>query len=423
MVVAVRIVAVARRLSCSLVSRDLPSIGCVSLDALDEGREAVFDVYFRRSRLECLGVQVGQNQTGLEKTMKQNKESFGIQKYKSKKYVIWNNKGGVGKTTLTYLLSTEYAKQRKDCNIIVIDMCPQTNISEMLLGGNGKGEENLEKLYEGDKHIAAYIKARYDKSRFSKIGSESNYFIKVLKYNQNLEENIYLLPGHNDLDLCVQLINYLASAPEKRAWWHSRAILIDLIASFEDANSNKENIFFIDCNPSFTPYTELAILASNRLIVPCTADAASIRGLRNILRLIYGKGEEDDNPFFVFSTSCDREGFDMPKIHSVIQNKSRSHEKKPSSAFMANIAELEKVVSAYHVNYPDLFLSDKKDVLNIKDGNTIATVLNHTGIPLSDLIPLDQKGKKYPIYGGDTQVTRDQQETLIRDLSQVLSIL
>jgi len=219
--------------------------------------------------LKSLGVQVGQNQAGLEETMKQKKESSDMQKRPvSKKYVIWNNKGGVGKTTLTYLLSTEYAKRVKDYNIIVIDMCPQTNISEMLLGGNGKGEKNLEKLYEKDKHIAAYIKARYDKSRFSKIGSESNYFISASEYNENLKENIYLLPGHNDLDLCVHLINYLASAPEKRAWWYSRAILIDLITSFEEANSNKRNIFFIDCNPSFTPYTELAILASNRLIVP-----------------------------------------------------------------------------------------------------------------------------------------------------------
>jgi len=158
------------------------------------------------------------------------------------------------------------------------------------------------------------------------------------------------------------------------------------------------------------------------LIIPCTADAASIRGLRNILKIVYGKGEEEDNPFFQFSDLCDRESFVKPKIHSVIQNKSRSHEKSPSSAFLANIAELKKVVSEYHKVYPDLFLSEK-EVLNIKDGNTIAAVLNHTGIPLSKLIPPNRKGKKYAIYDGDTQVTSDQQEAFIRDLEPVLSIL
>jgi len=344
---------------------------------------------------------------------------------KSKKYSIWNNKGGVGKTTLTYLLSTEYAKQMEDINVIVIDMCPQANISEMLLGGNGEGEQNLEKLYSNGKDISSYIKARYDKSRFSKLGSESSYFVRISNFNEKSPRNMYLLPGHNDLDSCVLLINYLASAPEKHAWLHSRKILMDLILSFEEANSRKENIFFIDCNPSFTPYTELAILASTRMIIPCTADASSIRGLRNILKVIYGKGDEEDDPFFQFSYLCERDGLDAPKIHSVIQNKSRSHEKSPSSAFSANIDELKKVVSEYHRSYPELFFKDTPDdgVINIKDGNTIATVLNHTGIPLSDLIPRGMKGKKYRIYEGDTQVTIDQQEALMRDLGPVLSIL
>nr|VFK15319.1 MAG: CobQ/CobB/MinD/ParA nucleotide binding domain-containing protein [Candidatus Kentron sp. LPFa] len=322
----------------------------------------------------------------------------------SKKYAIWNNKGGVGKTTLTYLLSTEYAIRNDNCNVIIVDMCPQVNISEMLLGGNGAGQENLEHLYNNDKSIASYIKSRYDKSRFSRLGSESSYFINVSSYNENMPGNIYLLPGHNDLDLCGLLINYLASAPEKQAWWHSRNMLSDLIKSFDVANEKKENIFFIDCNPSFTPYTELAILASTRLIIPCTADAASIRGLRNIFKVIYGKGD-DDNPFFEFSTLCENAGFNQPRIHSVIQNKSRSHEKDPASAFRENMDELKKVVNEYHNDFPDIFLSDK-EVLNIKDGNTIAAVLNHVGVPLSNLLDKDRKAKKYTIYDGETQVDR-----------------
>nr|VFK31554.1 MAG: AAA domain-containing protein [Candidatus Kentron sp. MB] len=341
----------------------------------------------------------------------------------SKRYAIWNNKGGVGKTTLTYLLATEYAIENKSENVVVIDMCPQVNISEMLLGGNGKGETNLDSLYNSDINIASYIKSRYDRSRFSKLGSESGYFIKVVKYNDAMPENIYLLPGHNDLDLCGGLINYLASAPEKKAWGHSRKILIDLITSYEEANKNKQNKFFIDCNPSFASYTELAILGSNRLIIPCTADAASIRGLRNIFKVVYGKSTDDeDNPFTQFFSSCENVGFDLPRIHSVIQNKSRSHEKAPSSAFRANMDELIEVVNEYHKEYPSIFLSEK-EVLNVKDGNTIAAVLNHLGIPLSKLA-----AKKYNIYRGTTKfdekhVDEKQKNVLLKDLSKVLSIL
>lgn len=53
-------------------------------------------------------------------------------------YVIWNNKGGVGKTTLTFHIATEYAKQHQTengapVNVLVIDLCPQANVSMALL--------------------------------------------------------------------------------------------------------------------------------------------------------------------------------------------------------------------------------------------------------------------------------------------------
>ncbi len=116
-------------------------------------------------------------------------------------YAVWNNKGGVEKTTLTYLLATEYAHKNTDKNVVVLDMCPQANISEMLLGGNGKGEKNLETCYTNSKSIADYIKKKYDSARFSFIGSESNYFIKVGGYNGKMPENLYLLCGSTDLDM------------------------------------------------------------------------------------------------------------------------------------------------------------------------------------------------------------------------------
>ena len=49
-------------------------------------------------------------------------------------YTIWNNKGGVGKTTLTFHIATQYAKTHPTDRVVVIDMCPQANVSSALLG-------------------------------------------------------------------------------------------------------------------------------------------------------------------------------------------------------------------------------------------------------------------------------------------------
>ena len=77
------------------------------------------------------------------------------------RYCIWNNKGGVGTTFLTYSLAVEYAIKYPNKAVAVVDMCPQANISEMLLGGNGLGEENLVKFCDLRRTIAGYIRDRH----------------------------------------------------------------------------------------------------------------------------------------------------------------------------------------------------------------------------------------------------------------------
>ncbi len=56
------------------------------------------------------------------------------------RYGIRNNKGGVGKTFLSFISGAEYAKTREDSQVILVDMCPQANLSEITLDGNGKGK-------------------------------------------------------------------------------------------------------------------------------------------------------------------------------------------------------------------------------------------------------------------------------------------
>lgn len=65
-----------------------------------------------------------------------------------KSYAIWNNKGGVGKTYLSFAMACEYARQNPEKRIIFADMCPQANLSEILLGGNGTGAANLANLIQ-----------------------------------------------------------------------------------------------------------------------------------------------------------------------------------------------------------------------------------------------------------------------------------
>jgi len=338
------------------------------------------------------------------------------------KYMVWNNKGGVGKTFITFILASEYAIAHPDEDIIVADLCPQANVSEMLLGGNGAGEKNLQICYDNQRTIASYIKARYDKSRFGNLGDETSYFVKVSDYNNKMPDNIYLLPGDMDLDICSTIINYLAQAPEKMAWVKSRKFLYDLITPFIGSQKNRKKVCFFDCNPSFANYTEMAVIASERIIVPCTADAASIRGIHNLFRMIYGIkiGQEfsDDAIFDTFSSKIKEAGINPPKVHLFIQNKSRVKDDYATKAFEAHIEEIQKIVKGLKQNYPQHFTENDDIVLNVKDGNTLTAVVNHTGLPLSKV-----QHKTYSIYDKRTKANKTQIKALLTDINKCLITL
>ncbi len=343
----------------------------------------------------------------------------------NKKYLVWNNKGGVGKTFLTYNLAVEYAICHPEEDVVVIDACPQSNVSEIILGGNGVGEENLNSLRERNTTIAGYIKERFSTSPLSRMGNESSYFVKAKEVNQKMPGNLYLLPGDVDLDICSRLISHIGSSPVKEAWKKSRFLLVDLIASFEADKSipNRPKTFFIDCNPSFASYTELGVVASNRIIIPCTADAASIRGIKNLVKLIFGvsiDNSEQDEMFLDFNKEAKQNKIDLPRLHVFVQNRSRTNESDAAKAFKSHAEEIRRITNDLLETHSDLFTSDalKERVKHVKDGNTLAAIINHEGCPLSQL-----QHKSYTIYGMATQANKAQIESLETDVSNMVSCL
>lgn len=334
-----------------------------------------------------------------------------------KKYCIWNNKGGVGKTFLTYLMATEYASSHPEEDVAVIDMCPQANISEILLGGNGKGQSNLEKQYEDGVTIANYIQNRYKNGRDSILGSESSYFVDVSKINRKLPRNLKLVPGDTDLDICSILISEWGNSSLRGSWKKSRMILAELVDSFaRNTNQDRDKIVFIDCNPSFSPYTELAILASDRLIIPCTADHASIRGVNNVFDLLFDFNARRD--IISFGEKANSGRMQLPRLFRIILNKSRSHDRNASKAFRAIQEKLSKKMSELRRDNPDRFVDNSDEILNIKDGNTLAAVLNYEGGMLNNI-----KLGKHKVYGKDVQIDETQKDALMTGISELVEKL
>ena len=298
------------------------------------------------------------------------------------RYAVWNNKGGVGKTFLSFMLSSEYAIKHSNKKVVVVDMCPQANLSEILLGGNGAGSIDLEQCIKEKKTAGEYINLRIE-SPHKMTGREADFFINVHDFNKEMPKNLYLIAGDPQLEIQAQVMNQISSQdlPEN-SWKNVHSWLIDLIGAGEQKYGDTTT--FIDCNPSFSSYTEIALLAAMQIIVPCSSDGSSARAIDNVASLVYGRNLPENLRSASFSAKAKKFGMGLPVIHSVLLNRSTQYDKKASQAFRAMFDEIKQRVESFKISDGQCFPSHFK-YFDIPDAHSPAIVCSHKGLPISKL--------------------------------------
>ncbi|NEQ35701.1 MAG: ParA family protein [Okeania sp. SIO3I5] len=353
---------------------------------------------------------------------------------KSKSYVIWNNKGGVGKSTICFHLATVYAAKNPDKDIVVIDMCPQANVSMMLLGGGNSGEEKVEKLIseETPKSVVGYMTDSII-NNFSTRNLQ-DFLVKVNSHNDRLSSNLFLLCGDGNLELIAPLLADRANATplsqSDKPWDKVHSILKDVTDNA--INKDRETVFFIDTNPSFSIYTQIAIISGEKLIIPINADDSSRVAISALFNLIYGSGNV--HPVYgnyAFSARLDKNKMRRPIIHLLLGNRftqrvGAAHAFKALSEETATAMHREyKKAPARFSNYCngsdplDFNEFHKQYVFELRDFNSAGVVAANQGLPLNE-IP-DQR--KYEVYGQSIQVSKEQGELckeVIEDLANKL---
>jgi cellulose biosynthesis protein BcsQ len=333
------------------------------------------------------------------------------------RYAIWNNKGGVGKTFLAFVIACEYADQHPDRKVIMLDLCPQANLSEIVLGGNGSGADKLSDLISGHKTIGGYFDDRISNPQ-KPSGTETSFLIEDLRrFNSSLPDNVSLVAGDSSLEIQAQAINQIsAQTLPPESWANVHKWVRDLIGAIEARHS--EPVFFIDCNPSFASYTELSILAAERLIVPCSADGSSARAIDNVGRLVYGTGNADEYGEATFNKRAEKSNLSLPSIHIVTLNRSTQYDKKASKSFGAMFDEIKKRVNDLEkANVPFSTDSDHR-FLEMPDAHSVAVVCSHKGVPLSRL----QVGP-HMVHDAKVQVNKEPYDRYKSALTSLVSSL
>lgn len=333
-------------------------------------------------------------------------------------YALWNNKGGVGKSYLTFQVACEYARTHPDQKVLVVDLCPQANASGMLLGGIIKGEKSLNDFAEASAKvtIGGYIEERI-RSPYLSPKSGSKFVTEVYPLNKEVPKNLFLVVGDEALEIQMSRVSNATVPGPPDAWRLVHTWISDLITDIHTSWDVSGHTVFIDCNPSFSIYTELAMSAADRLIIPFSADGSSKRAVRAVLSLLYGVGRvkgAEKSEFFLNSAKF---RMAVPKIYAYVGNRLTQMNAGAAAGFKAVVNEIGKEIFAVWQSNPNAFAIHPNGSpaprtqaefrrmfqAEINDANTASVVSGSLGIPISKL----GAGKKN-VAGRLTQVNQSQ---------------
>lgn len=317
-------------------------------------------------------------------------------------YAVWNNKGGVGKSTITFHLASRYAEKNPDKKVLVIDLCPQSNSSMMLLGGGTTGENHVLNLCTEatPRTVVGYLSTVISQGVGAPLPEPTDYLVNVHDFNTNMPDNLYLVCGDGNLEPMAPAISGAASAPAltptTQPWRWVHLIFNELIKNAANRITESDWMVFIDTNPSFSIYTELAISASERLITPVNADDSSRVAASAMFILLHG--QTPPHPIYgswTYAAKTHIHGINVPSIHVIVGNRLTQYEGAAAAFSALSDATADTLFSAYR-EHPTFFtlrpnkaetIEEFRDTYSValRDFNTAGVVAAHLGRPLSTM--------------------------------------
>jgi chromosome partitioning protein len=186
-----------------------------------------------------------------------------------KSLVLFNNKGGVGKTTLTFNIA--HMLSRIGYRVVVMDFDPQCNMSAIFVS-----PEELFELWEQEDRSGQTVADCIDLIRRGRGGLRRPLLREVA-------DNLWLLPGHLRLSAFEQTL--AEEWPKKSDSSNERALDVTMALdnlSNVAAEAVDADVVLLDIGPSLGALNRSALLACDAVIVPLAPDLFSLQGLRNV---------------------------------------------------------------------------------------------------------------------------------------------
>jgi chromosome partitioning protein len=183
------------------------------------------------------------------------------------RFAFFNNKGGVGKTTLVYHIAWMFRQLGK--RVVAVDLDPQANLSSIFLS-----EDRLEEIWDPDAPGGTVFQAVRPLLRGTGDIAEPHL--------EPVEEGLSLLVG--DLALS-EFEDSLAESWSKCLAEDERSFRV--MSAFgrlaaRAARAFQADVVVLDVGPNLGAINRAALIASDFVVVPLGPDLFSLQGLRNL---------------------------------------------------------------------------------------------------------------------------------------------
>lgn len=199
---------------------------------------------------------------------------------------LFNNKGGVGKTTLTYHLA--HMMERLGQRVLAVDLDPQSNLTAAFLD-----EDDLATLWnESSSPVLGQLQPRllpmWDAANPGTLAAAVGPIMEglgdVTLFDPiRIRDTLWLLPG----DLELSAFEEKLSDAWPRSFTGTDMAAIRATTAFHRiitaaAEKVRADVVLIDVGPNLGAINRSALLASDTVLMPLAADLFSLRGLINL---------------------------------------------------------------------------------------------------------------------------------------------
>ena len=186
---------------------------------------------------------------------------------------------------------------------------------------------------------------------------------------------------------------------------------------------NKEWVVFIDTNRSFSVYTEITLLAAQRLIIPVNADDFSREALESLLHSVYGIAKADHrlpddfqlyDQKLTFGSKARKNGLRRPMIYLLIHNRAARYNLRSAEAFRQLATRSFAALKRAFNNNRQVFqlnlrlINAEQYFADIGDFHTAGIVALHYGCPLAKLKDIYSSLTQIPFVHGTVALNSQQ---------------